>query len=117
MRCCSRSGGRFRYGFGLLRTAEATGGLLGAGIASRLGRRLGSGTALSGTAAVEGLAILGLASASNPYVAGLALAVCAAGMSAMMVLLYAAAPAEGPDHPASADRAPGLVCRSRAAWV
>ncbi|MGI6870571.1 hypothetical protein [Amycolatopsis sp. 3B14] len=117
MRCCSRSGGRFRYGFGLLRTAEATGGLLGAGIASRLGRRLGTGTALTGTAAVEGLAILGLASASNPYVAGLALAVCGAGMDAMIVLLYAAAPAEGPDHPASADHAPGLVCRSRAAWV
>ncbi|WP_431911104.1 hypothetical protein [Amycolatopsis thermoflava] len=84
MRCCSRSGGRFRYGFGLLRTAEATGGLLGAGI---------------------------------PYVAGLALAVCGAGMDATIVLLDAAAPAEGPDHPASADRAPGLVCRSRAAWV
>nr|WP_258873072.1 MFS transporter [Streptomyces sp. M7] len=74
------------YGFGLLLTAEATGGLLGAGIASFLGRRLGTGTALTCTAAVEGIAILGLASAQNPYVAGLALAVCGAGMGATMVL-------------------------------
>ncbi len=74
------------YGFGLLLTAEATGGLLGAGIASFLGRRLGTGTALTCTAAVEGIAILGLASAPNPYVAGLALAVCGAGMGATMVL-------------------------------
>lgn len=74
------------YGFGLLLTAEATGGLLGAAIASRLGRHLGTGTALTCTAAVEGLAILGLASASNPYAAGSALAVCGAAMGATMVL-------------------------------
>lgn len=74
------------YGFGLLLTAEATGGLLGAAVASRLGRRLGTGTALTCTAAVEGLAILGLASASDPYVAGSALAVCGAAMGATMVL-------------------------------
>ncbi|MEW2143290.1 MFS transporter [Micromonospora vinacea] len=73
-------------GFGLLLTAEASGGLLGAGIASLLGRRLGTGTALICTAAVEGLAILGLAAAPDPYVAGLALAVCGAGMGATMVL-------------------------------
>ncbi|MEV7415563.1 MFS transporter [Streptomyces sp. NPDC089919] len=74
------------FGFGLLLTAEATGGLLGAAIASFLGRRLGTGTALTCTAAVEGLAILGLAAAPNAYVAGLALAVCGAGMGATMVL-------------------------------
>ncbi|MCX4783205.1 MFS transporter [Streptomyces sp. NBC_01264] len=74
------------FGFGLLLTAEATGGLLGAGIASFLGRRLGTGTALTCTAAVEGLAVLGLATSGNPYVAGLALAVCGAGMGATMVL-------------------------------
>lgn len=74
------------FGFGLLLTAEATGGLVGAGIASFLGRRLGTGTALTCTAAVEGLAILGLAVAPNPYAAGLALAVCGAGMGATMVL-------------------------------
>nr|WP_324613989.1 MFS transporter [Streptomyces sp. NRRL B-24085] len=74
------------YGFGLLLAAEASGGLLGAGIASHLGRRLGTGTALTCTAAVEGLAVLGLAAASNPYLAGLALAVCGAGMGATMVL-------------------------------
>lgn len=74
------------FGFGLLLTAEATGGLLGAGVASFLGRRLGTGTALTCTAATEGFAILGLAAAPNPYVAGLALAVCGAGMGATMVL-------------------------------
>ncbi|MFD7919858.1 MFS transporter [Streptomyces sp. NPDC059740] len=74
------------YGFGLLLTAEATGGLLGAGVASRIGRRLGTGTALTCTAAAEGLAVLGLAAAPNPYVAGLALAVCGAGMGATTVL-------------------------------
>ncbi|WP_433154650.1 MFS transporter [Actinomadura nitritigenes] len=73
-------------GFGLLLAAEAAGGLLGAGIASRLGRLLGTGTALTCTATVEGLAILGLAAAPNPYAAGLALAVCGAGMGATMVL-------------------------------
>ncbi|MFD0690039.1 MFS transporter [Actinomadura fibrosa] len=74
------------FGFGLLLTAEATGGLLGAGVASFLSRRLGTGTALTCTATIEGLAILGLASAPNPYAAGLALAVCGAGMGATMVL-------------------------------
>ncbi|MFB7513066.1 MFS transporter [Streptomyces sp. NPDC056144] len=74
------------HGFGLLLTAEAAGGLLGAGVASFLGRRLGTGTALTCTAAVEGLAILVLAAAPGPYVAGAALAVCGAGVGATMVL-------------------------------
>jgi MFS family permease len=86
------------FGFGLLLTAEATGGLLGAGIASFLGRRLGTGTALTATAAVEGLAILGLAAAPNPYVAGLALAVCGAGMGATMVLAPSLRQAIVPAH-------------------
>jgi len=74
------------FGFGLLLTAEAAGGLLGTGIASFLGRRLGIGTALTCTATIEGLAILGLASAPNAYVAAAGLAVCGAGMGATMVL-------------------------------
>ncbi|MYZ10025.1 MFS transporter [Streptomyces sp. SID2999] len=73
-------------GFGLLLTAEAAGGLLGTGVASVLGRRLGTGLALSCTAAVEGVAVLGLAVAPDAYVAGVALAVCGAGMGATMVL-------------------------------
>ncbi|MFI5762340.1 MFS transporter [Streptomyces sp. NPDC051563] len=85
-------------GFGLLLTAEATGGLLGAGIASLLGRRLGTGTALTCTAAVEGLAVLGLATAGNPYAAGLALAVCGAGMGATMVLAPSLRQAIVPAH-------------------
>ncbi|MFJ5231943.1 MFS transporter [Kitasatospora sp. NPDC088391] len=73
-------------GFGLLLTTEAAGGLAGAALASFLGRRLGTGAALTCTAAVEGVAMLGLAAAPNAYVAGLALAVCGAGMGATMVL-------------------------------
>lgn len=86
------------YGFGLLLTAEAAGGLLGAAIASTLGRRLGTGTALTCTAAVEGLAILGLAAAPNAYVAGLALAVCGAAMGATMVLAPSLRQAVVPAH-------------------
>ncbi len=86
------------YGFGLLLTAEATGGLLGAAIASPLGRRLGTGTALTCTAAVEGFAILGLAAAPNPYLAGLALAVCGAAMGATMVLAPSLRQAIVPAH-------------------
>jgi MFS family permease len=86
------------FGFGLLLTAEAAGGLLGAGSASFLGRRLGTGTALTCTAAVEGLAVLGLAAAPNPYVAGLALAVCGAGMGATMVLAPSLRQAIVPAH-------------------
>jgi MFS family permease len=86
------------FGFGLLLTAEATGGLLGAGIASFLGGRLGTGTALTCTAAVEGLAVLGLAAAPNPYVAGVALAVCGAGMGATMVLAPSLRQAIVPGH-------------------
>ncbi|MFI0940271.1 MFS transporter [Streptomyces sp. NPDC021020] len=85
-------------GFGLLLTAEATGGLLGAGIASFLGRRLGTGTALTCTATIEGLAVLGLAAAPNAYAAGLALAVCGAGMGATMVLAPSLRQAVVPAH-------------------
>ncbi|MEV4473023.1 MFS transporter [Nonomuraea sp. NPDC049504] len=86
------------FGFGLLLTAEAAGGLLGAGIATFLGRLLGTGTALTCTAAIEGLAILGLAAAPNAYVAGLALAVCGAGMGATMVLAPSLRQAIVPAH-------------------
>ncbi|MER5884863.1 MFS transporter [Streptomyces sp. NPDC001941] len=85
-------------GFGLLLTAEATGGLLGAAVASFLGRWLGTGTALTCTAALEGLAVLGLAAAPNAYVAGLALAVCGAGMGATMVLAPSLRQAVVPAH-------------------
>ncbi|WP_426511218.1 MFS transporter [Dactylosporangium sp. McL0621] len=86
------------FGFGLLLTAEATGGLLGAATASILGRQLGTGTALTATATIEGLAILGLATAPNPYVAGLALAVCGAAMGATMVLAPSLRQAIVPAH-------------------
>ncbi|MFJ8128600.1 MFS transporter [Streptomyces hydrogenans] len=86
------------HGFGLLLTAEAAGGLLGAAIAAPLGRRLGTGTALTCTAAVEGLAILGLAAAPNAYAAGLALAVCGAAMGATMVLAPSLRQAVVPAH-------------------
>jgi MFS family permease len=63
-----------------------------------VGRRLGTGAALTCTAAVEGLAILGLAAAPNPYLAGLALAVCGAGMGATMVLAPSLRQAVVPGH-------------------
>lgn len=85
-------------GFGLLLTAEASGGLLGAGTASFLGRALGTGAALTSTAAVEGLAVLGLAAAPNAYTAALALAVCGAGMGATMVLAPSLRQAIVPAH-------------------
>ncbi|MFI5527727.1 MFS transporter [Kitasatospora sp. NPDC051853] len=85
-------------GFGLLLTAEAVGGLFGAGFASFLGRRLGTGTALTCTATVEGLAILAVAAAPNPYVAGLGLAVCGAGIGATMVLAPSLRQAIVPAH-------------------
>ncbi|MEU1895948.1 MFS transporter [Streptomyces pristinaespiralis] len=109
------------YGFGLLLTAEATGGLLGAGIASYLGRRLGTGTALTCTAAVEGLAILGLAAARNAYVAGLALAVCGAGMGATMVLgpslRQAIVPAHLMGRVASTSRMPAMCAAPVGAFL
>ncbi|MFJ8043627.1 MFS transporter [Kitasatospora sp. NPDC096147] len=86
------------FGFGLLLTAEAAGGLLGAGLASFLGRRLGTGTALTCTAALEGFAILLLAAAPGPYVAGLALALCGAGVGATMVLAPSLRQAVVPAH-------------------
>ncbi|RAJ45452.1 putative MFS family arabinose efflux permease [Kitasatospora sp. SolWspMP-SS2h] len=85
-------------GFGLLLTAEAVGGLLGSAVASFLGRRLGTGTALTCTAGLEGLAVLGLAAAPNPYAAGLALALCGAGMGATMVLAPSLRQAIVPPH-------------------
>jgi MFS family permease len=63
-----------------------------------VGRRLGTGAALTCTAAVEGLAILGLAAAPNPYLAGLALAVCGAGMGATMVVAPSLRQAIVPGH-------------------
>ncbi|GAA2995466.1 MFS transporter [Kitasatospora albolonga] len=85
-------------GYGLLLTAEAVGGLFGAGFASLLGRRLGTGTALTCTATVEGLAILAVAAAPNAYVAGLGLAVCGAGIGATMVLAPSLRQAIVPAH-------------------
>jgi MFS family permease len=73
-------------GYGLLLAAEAVGGLAGSALAGRIGARLGTGGALTATAAVESVALLGFALAPNAVVAGLALAVLGAAMAATMVL-------------------------------
>lgn len=74
-------------GYGLLLAAEAVGGLAGAALAGRISGKLGTGGALSATAVVEGLALLGFALAPDAVVAGLALAVLGAAMGATMVLV------------------------------
>ncbi|MFF2213899.1 MFS transporter [Streptomyces antibioticus] len=83
--------------------------------------RLGTGTALPSTAAVEGLAIPGLAAASNPYVAGLSLALCGAGMGATMVLgpslRQAIVPAHLMGRVASASRMPAMCAAPVGAFL
>ncbi|MET9104613.1 MULTISPECIES: MFS transporter [Streptomyces] len=83
--------------------------------------RLGTGTALTCTAAVEGLAILGLAAAPNPYVAGLPLALCGAGMGATMVLgpslRQAIVPAHLMGRVASASRMPAMCAAPVGAFL
>ncbi|GAB2706456.1 hypothetical protein GCM10010442_26520 [Kitasatospora kifunensis] len=74
------------FGFGLLLASQAVGGLLGAGLAGRLGALLGTGGALTATALLEGAALLGFGLSGNPFLAGLALALLGAAMAATMVL-------------------------------
>jgi predicted MFS family arabinose efflux permease len=73
-------------GYGLLLAAEAVGGLVGSALAGRISTRLGTGGALTATAAVESLALLGFGVSPNAVVAGALLAVLGAAMSATMVL-------------------------------
>ncbi|MFE9422907.1 MFS transporter [Kitasatospora sp. NPDC006697] len=77
------------FGYGLLLTAQAVGGLLGAVLAGRLRALLGTGGALTATALLEGLSLaaLGLAAGPAPVVqAAVALALLGAAMAATMVL-------------------------------
>jgi MFS family permease len=76
-------------GYGVLLTAQAAGGLLGAALAGRLGKLLGTGGALTATALLEAAALVGLGLATGPLPAiwaGLALALLGAAMAATMVL-------------------------------
>jgi MFS family permease len=73
-------------GYGALVTTEAVGGLLGASLAGRLTRRLRTGRALVLTAAIEALAQLGVGLSHNAYMAGAAMALSGAAMSATMVI-------------------------------
>ncbi|SFF51578.1 Predicted arabinose efflux permease, MFS family [Actinacidiphila alni] len=73
-------------GYGLLLACEAVGGLAGSTFAGRIGERLGTGGALTATAAVEGLALLGFAVSPGAVPAGCCLAVLGAAMGATMVL-------------------------------
>ncbi len=75
-----------KFGFGVLLTAQAVGGLAGAGLARTIGTRLGTGGALIFTAAVEGVAQLGLGLSSNAVFGAVALALTGTAMSATMVI-------------------------------
>ncbi|MFI6324868.1 MFS transporter [Nonomuraea sp. NPDC050556] len=74
------------FGFGLLLTVMSIGGLTGTVAARHLGGRLGTGTALTVTAAIEAASQLWLGLSHSPVSAGLAMAVCGGAMSATMVL-------------------------------
>jgi MFS family permease len=72
-------------GYGFLLAADAVGGLLGAMVvAGPLEKLLGTGTALTLTAVVEGASILVFGLADNPWLAMFAL--CGCGMATTMVL-------------------------------
>jgi MFS family permease len=73
-------------GYGLLLTIESVGGLLGSTVGPRLGRALGTGTALTVTALIEALGILGEGLSSTVIEAGLCSALCGAGIGATVVL-------------------------------
>lgn len=74
------------FGFGLLLTVMSIGGLTGTVAARHLAGRLGTGTALTVTAAVEAGSQLWLGLSHSAVSAGLAMAVCGGAMSATMVL-------------------------------
>jgi MFS family permease len=57
-------------GYGLLLTVSAVGGLVGTGFAARLERRFGPGNLLRAGLVIEGLTHVGLASTTDPWVAG-----------------------------------------------
>ncbi|GAA1967911.1 MFS transporter [Kitasatospora viridis] len=76
-------------GYGVLLTAQAVGGLLGAVLAGRLRAWMGIGAALTMTALLEGLAEAGLGLSAGPWpalIAALSLALLGAAMAATMVL-------------------------------
>ncbi|WP_020661015.1 MFS transporter [Amycolatopsis benzoatilytica] len=74
-------------GFGLLLSAEAAGGLLGAMVlAGPVEKLLGTGTALTVTALVEGGATLAFGLARDPWFAGAMFAVLGCAMGTTMVL-------------------------------
>lgn len=74
-------------GYGFLLAADAVGGVLGAMVvAGPLEKLLGTGTALTLTAVVEGGSILVFGLADSPWLAGAMFALCGCGMATTMVL-------------------------------
>ncbi|MGW7538437.1 MFS transporter [Amycolatopsis sp. NPDC054798] len=74
-------------GYGFLLAADAAGGLVGAMVlAGPLEKWLGTGTALTATAVVEGGAVLAFGLARDPWFAGAMFALCGCAMAATMVL-------------------------------
>ncbi|WP_275294791.1 MFS transporter [Amycolatopsis sp. La24] len=74
-------------GYGFLLAVEAAGGLVGAMVlAGPLEKWLGTGTALTVTAVIEGGAVLVFGLARDPWLAGAMFALCGCAMATTMVL-------------------------------
>ncbi|MFC1437593.1 MFS transporter [Streptacidiphilus sp. N1-10] len=73
-------------GYGAFLTTEAVGGLGGTFVGGWLGARLGTGGALTLTAVVEAVALLGVGVSSNAYLAGAGFAVLGAAMTVTTTL-------------------------------
>ena len=74
-------------GYGFLLAVEAVGGLVGAMVlAGPLEKWLGTGTALTVTAVIEGGAVLVFGLARDPWLAGAIFALCGCAMATTMVL-------------------------------
>ncbi|GAB3365463.1 MFS transporter [Amycolatopsis echigonensis] len=74
-------------GYGFLLAVEAVGGLVGAMVlAGPLEKWLGTGTALTVTAVIEGGAVLVFGLARDPWLAGAMFALCGCAMATTMVL-------------------------------
>ena len=84
--------------FGLYLTANAIGALAGSSVAPRVARRLGTGGALTLTAVVEAVSLLGIGLSPNAWVAGVSEMVLGAAMGITMGLGPAIRQAIVPDH-------------------
>ncbi|NUP52272.1 MAG: MFS transporter [Catenulispora sp.] len=84
--------------YGVYLTANAIGALIGSSLAPRVAARVGTGTALTITAVVESVSLLGIGLAPNAWVAGAADLAVGLGMGVTMGLAPAVRQAVVPDE-------------------